>query len=63
MSNAKHEATVALLVAEVEFLKAHGWLPHGPTTPGGEVLWGYPTMGGLWSQSSAITIQRGRNVG
>jgi hypothetical protein len=62
MSTHKKETEVVLLVAEAEFLKAHDWTPFAPAVPGGEVKW-RDAYGNLHSQTGAITIQRGRNLG
>jgi hypothetical protein len=57
----RQKTAVALLVAESEFLKAHGWLPCPPASSGGQVTW-TDGKGTQVSQDSAVIIQRGRNV-
>jgi hypothetical protein len=61
MSDRKKKAEQALLLAEVEFLRAHDWAPYTPLKPGGEVMW-KDQCGSMYAQTSAVAIQRGRNI-
>ena len=58
----KVRTEAALLVAEADFLRAHGWVPLAPLVPGGEMLW-TDSKSTTCPQASAIIIQRGRNIG
>lgn len=53
------DAFSALNVAEVEFLRASGWAPLAPESPGGEIRWRRKGSGIICTQDFAVAHEKG----
>jgi hypothetical protein len=50
----QRDAMLALIVAEVEFLRSMLWVPFAPVAPGGPVSWQSPSGEGVRPQNEAV---------